>query len=153
MPVPVRDAHLRAGHSMSVEAKVSAARRHAERVPVPEPPRSDTGDWMAALRDDVLFLLADRERLLAEAEAESEKNSEALHRAHRYGATEHDAETAVVLMLAAIHEALDRRDNVTALAAIRGRSRNDRLRVWLALGGTEDDFPAAAAGADTEPAS
>lgn len=34
-----------------------------------------------------------------------------------------------------------RRDNVTALAAIRGRSREDRLRVWLALGGTEDDFP------------
>ena len=40
-------------------------------------------------------------------------------------------------------EVVQRRDNVTALAAIRGRSREDRLRVWLALGGTEDDFPEA----------
>jgi hypothetical protein len=34
-----------------------------------------------------------------------------------------------------------RRDNVTAVDSIRGRSRDDRLRTWLALGGSEDDFP------------
>lgn len=36
-----------------------------------------------------------------------------------------------------------RRDSVTGIDALRGRSREDRLRAWLALGGTEDDFPEA----------
>jgi len=41
-------------------------------------------------------------------------------------------------------EVVERRDNVTAVQYILGRSREDRLRVWLALGGTEADFPVAA---------
>lgn len=39
--------------------------------------------------------------------------------------------------------AVDRRDDVTGIAALRGRSREDRMRTWIALGGTEDDFPEA----------
>lgn len=42
-------------------------------------------------------------------------------------------------------EAVERRDNVTGIAAViddlKKRTREDRLRVWLALGGTEDDSP------------
>jgi hypothetical protein len=40
-------------------------------------------------------------------------------------------------------EVVERRDDVTAIAALRGRSREDKLRTWLALGGTEADFPEA----------
>lgn len=39
--------------------------------------------------------------------------------------------------------ATERRDSVTAIGALRGRTREDKLRAWLALGGTEDDFPEA----------
>lgn len=40
----------------------------------------------------------------------------------------------------------ERHDDVSAVNWIRGRSREDRLRVWLALGGTEADFPDPAVG-------
>ena len=41
-------------------------------------------------------------------------------------------------------EAVERRDNVTGIAAVivdlKKRTREDRLRVWVALGGKEEDF-------------
>ena len=40
---------------------------------------------------------------------------------------------------------VERRDNVTGIAAVidelHKRTHEDRLRVWIALGGTEADFP------------
>lgn len=41
---------------------------------------------------------------------------------------------------------VERHDDVSAVNWIRGRSREDRLRVWVALGGTEDEFPDPAVG-------